>query len=338
MKIGSEAHKELFCQSFMASYLEYTPEELPWPQLGEAALDFLRGIPFWEEALDTERQAGAKISAYAATVSDPVLREALALQGREETRHGRMIKTLIKTYGIEITERPPVELPNNLEQAFIDFGYEECLDSFFASGMFKLARQSGLFPEQLFTIFDPIIDEEVRHIVFFVNWVNYLQINQGRGAKVYRATQDLWHYGKALGHLIDAFRSPNPNNEGFTAIGASAFAADLTPATFLSTCLEENTRRMSVFDDRLLRPQLVPRIAKVALSGLRILPRRYEKAGGEKRAEGAEEDSRVGGSPDLRSHCVAGVPPVEASGVGLSVGAEGAEGAGENKNTESVSV
>lgn len=282
MKIGSEAHKELFCQSFMASHLEYNPEELPWPQLGDAALNLLRGIPFWEEALDTERQAGAKISAYAATISDPLLREALALQGMEEYRHGRMIATLIKKYGIEINERPATALGNNLEQAFTSFGYEECLDSFFSFGMFKLARQSGLFPEQIFTLFDPIIHEEARHIVFFVNWVTYLRINRGQGA-VQRAASDLWHYGKALAHLVDTFRSPNPNNEGFTAIGASEFAADLTPEKFLSTCLEENLRRMSVFDNQLLRPQLIPRISQVALSVLKTLPRKA--APGSRRTE-----------------------------------------------------
>lgn len=277
MKIGSEAHKELFCQTFMASHREYNPEHLPWPTLNDAALDVLRGIPFWEEALDTERQAGAKLSAYAATVSEPVLRSAITLQAMEETRHARMIETLIKCYGIEISERPATKLPGNLEQAFIDFGYEECLDSFFASGLFGLARQSGFFPEQLFTLFDPIIDEEVRHIVFFVNWVNYWQISQGRGAKILRATQDIWHYGRALRHLLDTFSSPNPNNEGFTAIGASVFAEDLTPDKFLSTCLEENERRMSVFDHRLLRPQFIPAIAKVALSSLKLLPKRNTK-------------------------------------------------------------
>ncbi|MBV9388416.1 MAG: ferritin-like domain-containing protein [Chroococcidiopsidaceae cyanobacterium CP_BM_ER_R8_30] len=291
MKIGSEAHKELFCQSFMASHLEYNPEELPWPQLGDAALNLLRGIPFWEEALDTERQAGAKISAYAATISDPLLREALALQGMEEYRHGRMIANLIERYGIEINERPAAALPNNLEQAFTRFGYEECLDSFFSFGMFKLARHSGLFPEQIFTLFDPIIHEEARHIVFFVNWVTYLRMNRGQGA-IQRTASDLWHYGNALAHLVDTFRSPNPNNEGFTAIGASEFTADLTPEKFLSTCLEENLRRMSVFEDQLLRPQLIPRLSKVALSVLKVLPRRQFRQG-VTQGRGTEEMGRV---------------------------------------------
>jgi hypothetical protein len=87
MKIGSEAHKELFCRSFMESHLKYEPEKLPWPQLDGVGLERLRGIPFWEKALDTEREAGALVSAYAETVSDPVLREAIALQGVEEARH-----------------------------------------------------------------------------------------------------------------------------------------------------------------------------------------------------------------------------------------------------------
>jgi hypothetical protein len=36
MKIGSEAHNELFCRSFMESHLEYEPEQLPWPQTLES--------------------------------------------------------------------------------------------------------------------------------------------------------------------------------------------------------------------------------------------------------------------------------------------------------------
>ena len=39
MKIGSETHKELFCQSFMESYLEYEPEPLPWPHVDDKTLE-----------------------------------------------------------------------------------------------------------------------------------------------------------------------------------------------------------------------------------------------------------------------------------------------------------
>lgn len=275
MKIGSEAHKELFCRTFMESHLQYEPEKLPWPQLDSASLERLRAIPFWAEALKTEREAGVMVSAYAQTISDPVVREAIALQGREETRHARLIEFLINHYDVKINEPPVPEVPSNIETAFIDFGFGECLDSFFAFGLFGLAHQANYFPEQLFTIFEPILHEEARHIVFFVNWVSYLQIQQGRGAGVFRATHALWHYGRALNNLIKAFGSAaDGSGEGFTATGASTFVDDLTPEMLFSACLQENTRRMSVFDDRLLQPQLMPRLTTIARNTLKLLPRR----------------------------------------------------------------
>ncbi|MDZ8241764.1 MAG: hypothetical protein RMZ69_32290 [Nostoc sp. ChiQUE01a] len=94
MKLGSVEHKELFCRSFTESYREYEPEYVPWPDLDDAGLSFLRSIPFWEKALDTDRQAGAIVSDYAQTVSDRILQAAIALQGQEELRHARLLKTL----------------------------------------------------------------------------------------------------------------------------------------------------------------------------------------------------------------------------------------------------
>jgi hypothetical protein len=51
MKIGSEVHKDLFCRSFMESYQEYEPEQLPWPQLDSVTLDRLKAIPFGRKPL-----------------------------------------------------------------------------------------------------------------------------------------------------------------------------------------------------------------------------------------------------------------------------------------------
>jgi hypothetical protein len=275
MKIGSEAHKELFCRSFMESHLEYEPEQLPWPQLDSATHDRLRSIPFWEKAFDTEREAGVLVSAYAEMVDDPVLQEAIALQGREEGRHARLIKTLIDRYDIEMGERPPIQLKSNIEDAFTDFGFEECLDSFFAFGLFGIAREAGFFPEQFFTIFDPILDEEARHIVFFVNWFTYLQIQRGRSFLGLRTTKTLWHYGRALRNLIEAFGGDDTSGAGFTATNANSFAMDdLTPESFIAACLEENKKRMSKFDKRLLEPQLMPRISSIALRTLQLMPKR----------------------------------------------------------------
>ncbi|MBW4518284.1 MAG: ferritin-like domain-containing protein [Scytolyngbya sp. HA4215-MV1] len=275
MKIGSEAHKELFCRNFMDSYQDYEPEQLAWPQLDTVTLARLRNIPFWEEALSTEREAGVMVSAFADTVGDPIIRDAIALQGREENRHGRLLEFLIRHYDIPIVERPVPPAPSQIEQSFIDFGFGECLDSFFAFGLFGLARQAGYFPESLFTIFEPLLDEEARHIVFFINWVTYRQVQQGRGVNLLRGSHALWHYGRAILHLLKAFGSAGDGSgEGFTATGAKTFIDDLTVEKFLSMTLQENARRMSVFDERLLQPMLLPRLSTIALRTLKLLPQR----------------------------------------------------------------
>ncbi|WP_413173969.1 hypothetical protein [Anabaena azotica] len=49
-----------------------------------------------------------------------------------------------------MSPRPTVEIPPHIEPAFITFGFEECLDSFFAFGLFAIAHEANIFPEQLY--------------------------------------------------------------------------------------------------------------------------------------------------------------------------------------------
>ncbi|NJK29608.1 MAG: ferritin-like domain-containing protein [Acaryochloris sp. RU_4_1] len=275
IKLGSKDHKQLFCRSFLDSYLDYEPETLPWPDLDPISLERLRGIPFWREALLTESEAGVMVSAFAQTLTDPLIQEAIALQGREEHRHARLLNHLIKRYDIQVSPLPDIAVPDQIETAFTDFGFGECLDSYFAFGMFELARQARYMPESIFKIFEPILDEEARHIVFFVNWVTYLHIQQGWTWEGPRGIRALWHYGKALRTLIQAFGgSGDSEGKPFTAAEAGHFMDDLTPMQFLTTCLEANHQRMQRFDPQLLQPLLMPRLSKVALTGLRLWPRR----------------------------------------------------------------
>jgi hypothetical protein len=270
MKLGSEAHKELFCRSFLDSHLTYEPATLPWPHLDNAALERLRAIPFWAEALRTERRAGKMVTAFAETIKDPLIREAIALQGQEETRHGRLIEFLIQHYGIEITE-PQIDLPDDVEAAFIDFGFSECLDSYLAFGMFGLAHQAACFPEPLFEIFTPILDEEARHIVFFVNWFTYEQVQHGRRWGVLRWPSTLGYYSRALGDLMGIVRrSEAGSGQGFTATGATSFVDDLTLDGFLAATLEQNQYRMRLYDAQLLQPRFMPTLVAIALRVVRL--------------------------------------------------------------------
>ena len=276
MKIGSQAHKQLFCRSFLDNHRQYEPENLPWPELDEVTLQRLRSIPFWVEALATEQQAGAMINAYTETIIEPLVKEAIALQGREESRHARLIQFLIQHYDIEIVPPPTKSVPEKIEPAFIKFGFNECVDSFLAFGIFKLARQSHFFPEPLFDIFDNVLDEEASHIVFFINWFAYLQASRGQDNKILGVSKNLWYYGKAVKHLVGIAGNNNSQKpkDSITFKGAGTFIENITPQGFLSACLEENTRRMSRFDERLLQPQFLSTIAKVALNMLNLLPLR----------------------------------------------------------------
>jgi len=273
MKIGSVAHKQLFCQSFMDSHLKYRPEELPWPELNEADLQRLRGIPFWEEALFTESHAGKMVKAFADTITDPEIREAIALQAMEESRHAQLLDYMINHYKIEVPLRPAKQVPDRIESEFIKFGYGECFDSYFAFGFFGIAQSSGFFPDEFFQIFDPVIHEEARHIVFFVNWIAYKQIHEGRGAKLLRGVNSLGNYTDALVRRLGSFKgSKKGSGKGFTASGASSVSTNLTLDKFLATCVQEYDKRMSVFDPELLRPEFLSIATKAAYRTLKLLP------------------------------------------------------------------
>jgi hypothetical protein len=279
MKIGSEAHKELFCQSFMDSHLLYEPEILAWPELDRAMIERLQKIPFWDEALYTERKAGVMLKAYAETVEDPMIQAAIALQAEEEARHGRVIGYMINHYGIQVPERAAKPLPENLEPAFIKFGYGECFDSFFAFGLFGIARQGGFIPDALFNIFNTLVDEEARHMVFFVNWIAHKQIVEGRGAL--RPFSSFQQYTGAAFRRLDNLmgmskkgKKKPANQKGFTAAGAKAVKVDLTLESFLQMCITENARRMAAYPEDLLRPDFLPAIASLAYNTVKRLPKR----------------------------------------------------------------
>jgi hypothetical protein len=274
LEIGSDAHKELFCWTFLEAHRVYEPEELPWPDLGPEPLRLLRSIPFWDFALQAESDAGPMVHAAARLEAEPLVREALALQAEEEARHARILRHMVEGYGLEVGEVRPA-VPRDALAQYVDFGFEECLDSFGAFGLFALARESQLVPEPLFQIFDRVMDEEAQHIVFFVNWFAWREVRRGALPGCLRVPRSLWRYGKALRHLAELLRGGGDGEgEAFTVTGAKSFVENLTPRLVLERSLEENRRRLAHFDDRLLRPRLLPALARAGVALLRVLPRR----------------------------------------------------------------
>jgi hypothetical protein len=270
MKIGSEEHKQLFCREFIASHRRFDPAALDWPDLDADALRRLRAVPFWQEVLYTERRAGAIVAAYGETIEDPLVREAVLLQGFEEARHAELLWLMIRRYGVAVEERQPEPPMGDLRRAFADFGYGECIDAFLGFGVFKIARRARFLPERMFDIFEMLIHEETRHIVFFINWMAWQQVARGRGAAWLRGATAARYYSRAINRLLGTiWRGRNANNgEDFSATQASVFLDGFTFRGFVEECRAEHLRRMRDFDSELLQPRLLPKLAGIALAGL----------------------------------------------------------------------
>ncbi|GBQ70617.1 hypothetical protein AA103196_2539 [Ameyamaea chiangmaiensis NBRC 103196] len=268
---GSDAHKSLFCRQFIDTHQVFDPASLPWPALSDDELTRLRSVPFWQEVYHTERRAGAIVHAFTPFITDPDVRAAVALQGVEETRHANLIRVMIDRYGLDAVEQPIEAFPADLETAFIDFGFGECLDAFLGFGAFKNARQSQFLPASMFEIFDVLMFEETRHIVFFINYMAWRERQRGLGP-VRRTLKSLRFYARAGQRLLGMVNRGQQPNDGrdFAVTQTSLFLDGFSFRGFVEDCYRENARRMRAFDPDLMQPSLLPGMADLALRGLDV--------------------------------------------------------------------
>jgi hypothetical protein len=276
IRFGSDAHKTLFCRTLLDTFNPYKPAVIDWPKLDPEPRDRLVSLPIWDIAVQTEGRARLNVASYAAVTSDPLLRKAIELNAFEEGRHKHVLSNLVAAYGIALAPEPEYVVQGDPEWAFMVTGYSECIDSFFAFGLFESAKRSGFFPEALVDTFEPVIQEEARHILFFVNWAAW-----------HRRTMPLWRrpffelkvlavwlflIWERIGIARDVGNGVQDNN--FTMTGAKSVGDDINVAELIDLCLSENTRRMSHYDRRLLRPFAVPALARLARRFLHPRPKR----------------------------------------------------------------
>lgn len=272
MQIGSNAHRDLFVDTFLEDHRRYEPADLHWPELSSEHLELLRSLPFWTHAREFESAAGPMISAVAKELADERIREGFELQAYEESRHARLVDHMIGLYDLPAEPYKAQVVADPLAE-YIHFGFEECLDSFGAFGLFALARESEILPDPIFEIFDNVMREEAGHIVFFINWYAHHQANQGPLEGWLRVPKSLWHYGRAVLQIADLVRDDDAEEGAdFIITGAQAFVDDLSPRLVIETCLAENQRRLAAFDQRLLAPRFIPALARVAGNALKLVP------------------------------------------------------------------
>ena len=279
LRPGSERHKAAFCRMLLDTHNPYKPAVVDWPRLDQEALERLVALPIWDIAVQTEGKASIRVLSYGEALGDPLLREAVALNGFEEGRHKRVLSNLVEAYGIRLAPEPEYLPPRHAEWAFMVTGFSECIDSFFAFGLFALARQSRFFPPELVDTFEPIMQEEARHILFFVNWAawHWRNLAWWRRPWFWCKVAAVWIFlvyeRIGLARNAGAARDASPQDNNFTLRGSKAVAnVDLSAGALFALCLAENERRMAPYDPRLLRPQVMPRL--IRFLGRLMRPRR----------------------------------------------------------------
>jgi hypothetical protein len=265
LRVGSEEHKRLFCGEFVDTHHAYAVRDIRWPDLDKDELERFRAMPFWDEAVQSEATAAARVRAMADVEPDGVMREAIAMQAYEEERHADLLASMTSHYGIRVDEaRPP--RPHDAEWAFLRMGYGECFDSFFAFGLFQLSADTGLFPAPIVKIFDGVMQEEARHILFFSNWVSYRKLRLPMHNRAwFLARRGLGLSLQALGRVRTALNLRGADASDDFTMQVPEAVGDVTLRTLAEKCLGENERRLADFDPRLVRPELVPRLVRMAL-------------------------------------------------------------------------
>jgi len=273
VRLGSPRHLSMFCNMLLQTHNPYKPAVIEWPRLSPEALQRVTSLPIWDIAVQTEGRASIRVETFAATVQEPLLRRALEMDGAEEARHKVVLSKLVQAYGIPLAPEPAYPPPDDPEWGWLVTGYSECIDSFFAFGLFAAAKRSGFFPAELVETFEPVIQEEGRHILFFVNWAAWYRRNLPWWRRPLFALKVARVWAFLIWERIGIARGIDTDgvvqDANFTMNGSAALGESLSPRSMIELCLTENERRMAGYDPRLLRPETVPWLARLARRLLR---------------------------------------------------------------------
>ncbi len=269
LKPGTGQFRDAFCALLLETFNPYKPAIIEWPVLQPDELARLTALPFWDTAVAIEGRASLRMRAHAEALKDRLIGKALALNADEESRHKVVLHNMLEFYRIQLGQEPVYRAPTDTEFGFLRTGFGECINSFFAFGLFDLARSSRFFPPPLVEAFEPIIQEEARHIMFFANYVAHRRATL-RGVR-YLAFQAKCAIAVAeqflsrLSMAVKARSSRKKVKSNFLTKGVSAVAAPTSPLDFFALCLRENDRRMGGYEPRLLRPMMMPSLVTLFL-------------------------------------------------------------------------
>ena len=273
LRPGSDAHKREVCRMFHETFNPYRPSVIAWPKLSPAMLQRITSLPIWDVAVHTESRARLRFAVYANAVDDPQVQAAVMLNAWEESRHKEVLAKLVEAYGIPLASEPPFQQPRDPEWAYLITGYCECIDSFFAFGLFELARRSGFFPAELVETSSPSSRRNAATSCCLpIWWHGTVQICRGGDASTSSFASR--RFGPSLPGSASCWRAAWTRkgdkarlDSSFTASTAGAVSpVEIDVRDLMTIACKENDRRFSGYDSRLLRPTTVPALARLRSS------------------------------------------------------------------------
>jgi hypothetical protein len=269
VRLGSPEHLALFCHTLLDTHDPYKPALIDWPALEPETQAKIASLPIWDMAVQTEGRTGLYVQTFAESVSHPLLKAAVEMDAFEERRHKIVLHDMVTSYGIKLEPEPPYVRPKDPEWAFMRSGYSECIDSFFGFGLFKVAKDTGFFPDELVDTFEPVMREEGRHILFFVNWVAWWRRNMPLWRRPWFELKVIAVWIALILERISVAKGMGDNSKAdennFTLNGSKELGVELSFPELAAICLAENDRRLAPYDQRLIRPKFVPAAIRLAL-------------------------------------------------------------------------
>ena len=261
VRVGSDAHKRLFCRMLLDTHNPYKPAVIDWPKLADDVRARLIALPIWDIAVQTEGKAKIRVATYAERVADPLLRQAIELDGFEEGRPSRCSPTWSPPMASSSPRSRPISsraTPNGPSWSRATANASTA-SSPSASSSSPSARASSRASS---SNFEPVMQEECRHILFFVNWAAWHRKNLPWWRKPIFDLRRVAVFARLIQERMDT--ADDMGGDNFTMTGHKSMGIDIDAKELMNVCLAENDRRMGGYDERLLRPKLVPRLVRMA--------------------------------------------------------------------------
>lgn len=272
MKVGTNDHRKRFCRSFLESHSSWDGEQFSWPLVDPISQEYLRAIPGWTELFQKKQRLSRVVSAYATTVNNPLIREAISLLGQEYQRQTTVLKKFISAYDIPRTATTDRPVNPELETDFIQWMHGECLDAFWRFGWFGLAQHHHILPGELLEPCDRFLQEEAHQLIFFVDWLSYQRARQRKRNLDFGGLPNLWRDRNKILKLVSAFGA----KEDAVSSPLSPFLETATAEEFFNTCLAEYRRRLAWVEAGVPQPKLGVAVAEVLREVVRLWPQRRD--------------------------------------------------------------